>query len=173
MTTILNVSRKVTAEDIFPLFQQFDHTEKNGGDIQCASGFAFSIIAGRGTHSMPRYGEGPYTEYELGYPNGYDPSIYRQFEEPAAYPHGIAPYVSAEVIAKIINRQNRCAYRTLSKMNRTQRKREQMNRRNHGTPEARVSAYSATAKVLMLSYQQHASTAHEYHNLYRLRTGIK
>jgi hypothetical protein len=147
--------------------------DHNGGAFQCASGFAFSIIAGGGTHSTPKYGDGPYTEYELGYPNGYDPDLYRQFEEPAEYPYGIAPYVSAEVIAKIINRQNRNAYHILSKMNRKRRKREQLNRRNHGTPEARVSAYSATAKVLMLSYQQHVSTVHEYHNLYLLRTGIK
>jgi len=56
----------------FPEFTFYEATPH----IRCADGFSFSVQAGHWVHCCPKTNEGPWTHFECGFPNEFEPLLY-------------------------------------------------------------------------------------------------
>mgnify|MGYP001552072057 FL=1 len=69
------------------------------------SGASLSIQASSSHYCLPREDEGPYTHYEMGFPENLEESDLAMLEEFEEAPgEGVCPYVPKDVLKKIINR---------------------------------------------------------------------
>lgn len=89
--------------------------------IRCDDGFSVSVQAGEWAYCLPRDNDGPYTHFELGFPNQPDDLIQPYAEEPDRPTGTVYPMVPLETVLALIakhgGRARRTAYAALKEKN--------------------------------------------------------
>lgn len=90
--------------ELFPKMPGYDHDAFTKVCVVCADGYTMSVQASRFHYCEPREDRGPYSKFEVGFPDGEEPEFMPYADDPTTPTETVYGWVPAEVIDAVIQR---------------------------------------------------------------------